>query len=242
MQTIVDQSYWDHSYENLTLKYEVEGIQFKDIFTKYLSRNARTCFEVGCYPGYYLVYLGKEFGYTINGLDKTPYVTTRLIEFLSNQHVQIGSFYQADFLTFQPSEAYDVVCSFGFIEHFYNFREVLQHHIKLLNPGGILIITCPNFRGLQHLLHWILDRKNLKQHVLEAMDLKVWEEIISDQGLEILFRGYYRTFDFWAESNPSQRFKGFWIRAIKKLGVWVDKLNHPNRWSSPYMVCVAKRT
>jgi len=43
---------------------------------------------------------------------------------------------------------FDIVCSFGFIEHFRNPKMVLEVHKKLLKPGGIIVCLIPNLEGL----------------------------------------------------------------------------------------------
>jgi len=40
--------------------------------------------------------------------------------------------------------AYDLVTSFGFIEHFRDPLEVVRKHLELLRPGGVLVVTVPN--------------------------------------------------------------------------------------------------
>jgi SAM-dependent methyltransferase len=44
----------------------------------------------------------------------------------------------------QHGEAYDLVASYGFIEHFDNPQEILRMHLELLRPGGLLVVTVPN--------------------------------------------------------------------------------------------------
>jgi 2-polyprenyl-3-methyl-5-hydroxy-6-metoxy-1,4-benzoquinol methylase len=44
------------------------------------------------------------------------------------------------------------VISFGFIEHFDNPENVIQKHLDLLKPGGILIVGVPNFTGIHGIL------------------------------------------------------------------------------------------
>ena len=41
----------------------------------------------------------------------------------------------------------DVIVNFEVIEHLYSPREFLRQCADLLNPGGILVVTCPNSRG-----------------------------------------------------------------------------------------------
>jgi len=57
-------------------------------------------------------------------------------------------------LGFNNPHKFDIVASFGFIEHFTNWVEILESHISLLNNNGYLIVEVPNFIGpFQHWLH-----------------------------------------------------------------------------------------
>jgi len=42
---------------------------------------------------------------------------------------------------------YDVVASFEVIEHLFNPAEFLAHMVRLIRPGGMLMLTCPNGKG-----------------------------------------------------------------------------------------------
>ena len=44
----------------------------------------------------------------------------------------------------QHAEAYDLVSSYGFIEHFSDPQDVVRNHLELLRRGGVLVVTVPN--------------------------------------------------------------------------------------------------
>jgi 2-polyprenyl-3-methyl-5-hydroxy-6-metoxy-1,4-benzoquinol methylase len=239
MASVVGQEFWDKSYEEAALRFNPDEVQFKDLFDKYLPRGG-TCFEVGCYPGRYLIHLGREFGYTVSGIDATPGVD-RLADHIRANGVSVGNLYRGDFLTFAPPERYDVVCSFGFLEHFSNFDDVIRRHLDYLKPGGTLVLSCPNFRRAQYLLHRLLDAENLARHHLPAMDLNRWAQVLEANQMQITYKGFYRTADFWSES-PHGRLGHLAAVASAKVMRTVDRWVHrPNRWTSPFLVCIASR-
>jgi 2-polyprenyl-3-methyl-5-hydroxy-6-metoxy-1,4-benzoquinol methylase len=47
-----------------------------------------------------------------------------------------------------PIASFDFVTSFGFIEHFDNPKVAVKYHIDLLKPGGMALITIPNYGGI----------------------------------------------------------------------------------------------
>ncbi|HHV23594.1 MAG TPA: class I SAM-dependent methyltransferase [Methanosarcina sp.] len=241
MTSITTQEYWDLSYEKLDLVYNPNNILFKDLFDKYLKPNG-TCLEIGCYPGNYLVYLGSQFNYEVSGIDTTPFLSTRLPLHLTRNRVKIGKLYNENFLTFNPNEKYDVVCSFGFIEHFTNFEAIIEKHIQLTKPSGTLIITCPNFRKIQYLLHKCLDSDNLKRHNLASMDTNRWTNVLQNNNMKILYHGYYRTSGFWTDSPNNGLIKNYISIAVRYLFKHIDqRVNLPNPWVSPYIVLIAQK-
>ncbi len=65
---------------------------------------------------------------------------------------------------------YDVVCSFGLIEHFSNWAELLRGMRIMSRPGAWLVVSTPNFRGwFQQAFHRLVDRVNFDRHNLDAM-------------------------------------------------------------------------
>jgi 2-polyprenyl-3-methyl-5-hydroxy-6-metoxy-1,4-benzoquinol methylase len=235
MSLTVSQEYWEQAYAQKTLAYKPEDVPFRDMFDQYLSPGG-TCFEVGCYPGYFLIYLGQRFGFQVSGIDLTPQITN-LPDYIRSLGVAVGQFYQEDFLTFNAENTYDVVCSFGFIEHFREFGIIIKKHTQLVKPGGTLVMACPNFRGMQYVFHRLFDPANLHRHELRVMNLRLWKHILSRNGMKIIHQGYYRTADFWSDS-PRQ---GPWARRIAhwltQLTRHIDqRIDIPNPWFSPFMI------
>ena len=238
------QSVWDERYRNLEMEYGGEKCNFQELFDKYLPGDG-TLFEVGCYPGRFLIYLGKKLGYTVNGIDRTPYVHDRLRSKLEECGIKCGDLIEGDFFQFQSAKQYDVVCSFGFIEHFSDTEDVLRRHVALLKSGGILVISVPNFAGgVQFILHNWLDRKNLLQHNLSAMDLNEWSRILGKLGMQISYIDYYDTAGFWIEADAGrlQPLKRTIAKFIQYSMMICNRLiDHPNAAISPFMISFSKK-
>jgi trans-aconitate methyltransferase len=193
---------WNHLSENYKPReLQDSDIPFRELFERYLPTDStRTCIEIGGVPGNFLWYLNKKFHYAITGLDFNDNEQFFHANMATNG-IPEYEFIKADFLEWESTELYDVVTSFGFVEHFNNFDEIIVKHCRLVAPRGFLVITMPNFRYLQWLYHRIFDRRNLKIHNTDVMSPSVLDRIIGEQGLERLFCGYVGNLAVWRESS-----------------------------------------
>lgn len=242
-ENLTNQNHWDDTYEGLALFKPNKFDPINKLIRKYIKKTTeeKSAFEVGCFPGRYLSVLG-DLGYSLNGIDLTPRVKTEMPKWLADNRYKVGEFYQEDFLSFPPQNNYDVVCSFGFIEHFTNYEEIIKKHISYVSPNGYLIITTPNFSGrIQKFLHSTFDKENLKIHHLPAMDPFVWKKILEAEGFNILYCGWWGGFDFWAEEKGNSYLGKSIVRLLNMSGKILRFLPISSQLFSPYSVIVAKR-
>ncbi|MGL5889715.1 MAG: hypothetical protein ACRC3B_07515, partial [Bacteroidia bacterium] len=123
-----------------------------------------------------------------------------------------------------------------------NWEEVLQKHIEMVAPGGMLVIETPNFRGfLQNILHRFLDHENYKRHYIPAMNPARWAQLAESAGFEVIYSGYFGRFDFWSDSGEP----GFFGKAGRKLLAWsipfLKKRKPGSASLSPYCGIIARR-
>ena len=148
--------FWDSQNNKYDLKIANEEDPVIQFFVHELPwPQLKTVFEVGCFPGGYLAYFGSK-GLELNGIDLSNRVLTDLIPFYKSQQLKTGILQQGNFFEFDVGKGFDLVCSFGFVEHFEQWQQVVKKHVALLNMGGYMIITAPNFRGaFQNFFHII---------------------------------------------------------------------------------------
>jgi SAM-dependent methyltransferase len=239
---LASQDHWDGAYKDL--------IFFKPSFSDPIARFIKkysykkqenySVFEIGCFPGRYLSVFGDQ-GLVLNGVDLTPRVAVDMPKWLKSQDYRLGGFYCDDFFKFKTNNTYNIVCSFGFIEHFTNYEEVIKQHLSLVAPGGLIILSAPNFKGcLQKFLHSYLDKENLERHHLLAMDPLSWEKVLREAGYEIVFCGFVGGFDFWGEDKSNNVFKKILVKLINLSGKILRFLPFNHRSFSPYAAVVAK--
>ncbi|SIN72739.1 class I SAM-dependent methyltransferase [Chitinophaga niabensis] len=239
---LVEQKYWDDSYNSFT--YFVAN----DIVTQWMNKHAAylekggQLFELGCYPGRYIAHLGK-MGFVVNGMDLAPNMDEGFRAWLQKEGVQTGMLEKGDVLAYaaNTTDRYDMVCSFGFIEHFQNFQEIIALHDKLLKPGGKLMITTPNFRGgLQQFLHRNLDKGNLDRHYLPSMKPYLWKAQLEQLGYDVQFAGYFGRFDYWYDVQERSSLQKLGNKVVHKLTPLLRQLPDA-AFQSPYCGILAQK-
>lgn len=239
---IVDQSYWDKSYSKLKFFRLPSGDQTASLLKKYVPKanGDKSAFEIGCFPGRFIAEIGEQ-GYVLNGCDTTPRVENDLAVWLASQGLKVGTIVQAPYQDFLDNR-YDIVASFGFIEHFEDYAKVFLEHCQMVAMDGYLVVQFPNFRGsVQRNLHTFFDLDNLNNHVLSAMDLDLYKRILPAD-FELIYCDYYGGFDFWTDDfNKRNSFlKRKTLKFLMKTkSIWKLARNDP-RWS-PHGMIIAKR-
>jgi L-malate glycosyltransferase len=207
-----------------------------------LENEDKSVLEIGCFPGGYLAVFG-ELGYELNGIDLYSRVNTELPLWLGRKKYKIGKFYQSDFFKYGENEKFDVVCSFGFLEHFTNFEEIIIKQASLVKESGYLVITTPNYRGcIQRVLNITLNTTVYNAYNIPSMNLSAWEKIVKKSGFDVIFCGGFGNFSFWTECEHRNFLQKILSRLIMKASVVLNLTKLPNsRYYSPYYGLIAKK-
>lgn len=114
-----------------------------------------------------------------------------------------------DFLAWQPDRQYDVVVSFGFVEHFIEYDKVIQKHIDVLKPGGYLIISVPYFSPFQMYARKLFYRAEHLDKILRAHNRKILnlaelkKQVTRYNNIQLLFANYIREMTIWFPNSPN---------------------------------------
>lgn len=244
MSNKADAEYWNDEY----LDYRFHIARHKDFIRRWIETyippadvSAASCLEIGCYPGRFLAVFG-ELGYCLSGVDLVDSLDA-LPRWLNQCGYQTGEFHRADFTTTDFQTTFDVVSSFGFIEHFTNWTEILEKHISLVSDQGYLVLEAPNFVGrFQNWLHSTCDKANFARHHLPAMHIEKWLEIIERSGFEIVHAGYFGKFRFWTEKEPRPFDQRVVLRALRIAQPLLRHALPANRKAySPFGGVIARR-
>jgi 2-polyprenyl-3-methyl-5-hydroxy-6-metoxy-1,4-benzoquinol methylase len=124
--------------------------------------------EIGCAPGKHLAYLAKVRQARVYGLDFSESGIAFTRELFSRLGL-IGEFRCENILAATLPEAFfDLVYSLGVIEHFDDPRPIIERHLCLVKPGGLVLITVPNYGGFYGRLQRHFDPENLSIHNLQV--------------------------------------------------------------------------
>ena len=160
--------------------------------------------EVGSAPGLNLVYINKAYGYDTYGIDYSEVGVELNRQTFAANNINPENVIHADFFadSFQEQyrESFDVVYSYGFIEHFTDTKSVLDKHLALLKPGGRLIVSVPNLRGFNRVLMTIFNKENLDIHNLDLMRKQRFQQAFTRPDLSPLLCDYYGTFSIYLSS------------------------------------------
>ncbi|AMR30549.1 methyltransferase type 12 [Mucilaginibacter sp. PAMC 26640] len=205
---LTDRSFWKSFWESrIGLIFKIKpNYVFGDLLGKIITETkAQTAIELGGFPGYYAIYLKKYKGLTTTLLDY--FIHQELVnKLLTANELKEGDIkiIEADLFKFIPAEKYDMVLSFGLIEHFNDTKFIIGEHLKFLKPGGTLFITLPNFKSVNGWVQRNFDKENYDKHNINSMDLGLLKSSCEALGLKKVEAYYHGKFSVWLENKSEQ--------------------------------------
>ena len=241
---LTDERHWDENFAGF-VPTVVEKVGFYEIYERFLQPAPdQTVLEIGCGGGRHLCWLAKKYQYRPYGIDYSEVGLQKTRETFAVNGLPAPVLYQADLFKWKTEERFDLVCSFGFVEHFADFAGVIARHAELVKPGGLLIFGMPHMAHLNYVFRWLVDRETLRDHNTRIMNLRAIRAALRPLPFDILHLNYYRTFAF----PPPRPGLTSWQKAayvlIYNFGRTIRKLfgrKRPNFLISPKIICVARR-
>lgn len=179
-----------------------EYILWNKILKQFLPRKeGLRILEIGSAPGNNLVRFYKQFGYEPYGIEYTVSGAEANRRLFKGNNLPAENIFEEDFFLDGFHERfkgfYDIVFSFGFVEHFADVSGVIERHLNLLKKGGILVVTIPNLQGkVNNILCQFFNNEILSKHNLEVMELKKFNSLFNTGKLKGLYCNYYGVFSF----------------------------------------------
>jgi 2-polyprenyl-3-methyl-5-hydroxy-6-metoxy-1,4-benzoquinol methylase len=213
----------------------------------------KSLIEAGCARSGVLPLFAKKLGLRIAGIDYSPNGCEQARLILARENV-MGEIYCHDVFSLPGHlvERFDILVSFGLIEHFSDTTAIVAALSRLVRPGGVLFTNLPNMNGTTGLLQRVLDRGVYDIHVPLTADAvrKAHEEA----GLEVLACDYFLSTNYGVVNLNSIRARGvtWWTKRILLAGFarlsmatwWCERLIGPvptSRAFSPYINCLARK-
>lgn len=239
---LTDRSFWESFWRSKTglifsvKKDYVFGSQLKEAAE---DIGAKTAIELGGFPGYYSVYFKKYLHLDTTLFDY--FISQDIVnELLAANGLKAGDIkiIEADLFNYQPEQKYDIVSSFGLIEHFSDTRDIIARHVNFLKPGGRLFITLPNFRSVNGWVQKTFDKSNYDKHNIDCMDPGFLASVASDLGLKEVKACFYGGFTIWLENRKQH---SLFTRSLVKLLWYAGKIpakifGFESRLLSPYII------
>ncbi len=238
---LVPMSHWQDTYRGLDAPPKPLPMIAEWLF-RVVPSGSGSCLEIGCFPGTYLAVLG-QLGYELHGIDTEPRTAQDLPRWLRDDGLSVGTFHVCDFADFVPERQYDIVSSFGFIEHFHDWRSVLQQQAALVRPGGLLIVETPNFAGIvQRAVHQIGNPAHFRMHNPQAMRPTAWVQVLKRCGFEVISKEYLGGLEYGVPRCPRNILqRAFMWAASRTKWRLASMLQTPRSLYSPFCGVIARR-
>ncbi len=220
------------------------------LYRRYMPLPGATVVEIGSAPGEHLVKLKETFGLIPFGIeysDEGVEVNRALFAArgLDPQNVLALDFFSEECLT-AHRERFDVVVSRGFVEHFEEPAAVVNRHLELLKPGGLLVVTIPNLRGVNHGLTRLFHPELLPMHNLDIMAKVAFLQLFDTSKVRPVACAYVGTFSFYLFSVKEGSRLAPLLRGCMKAQTLLNVLfrtalgdrGAENRFTSPQLVFI----
>lgn len=257
------ESYWDNAWQTAALpRLVVPGDMslrnhVRRCFHAFLSgvmagQRGQRVIEVGCANSVWLPYFASEHGCSVTGLDYSTTGCSSAQALLAAAGVE-GKIFHGDVWA-PPAEllgAFDLVFTYGLVEHFEPTEHILTALSKLLRPSGIMITIVPNMVGWVGQVQKHLNRQVFDIHVpigLEDLQTAHQSAGLTPQQTNYLCSANFGVLnlDDAADNAPIRVVKKIITKALVALSAlvwWIEDHSPlrlpPNQLTSPYVACVA---
>jgi 2-polyprenyl-3-methyl-5-hydroxy-6-metoxy-1,4-benzoquinol methylase len=247
---LAGEDYWSRVHANSERPtfgtYRPERLLDQFIASHLRPRARQQLIELGAGNSAFLPHLATTYGYDVAGLDYSS-VGCALARRNLEAAGASGDIREANLFE-PPAEwigAFDVVASFGVVEHFDDTVATIRACAAYAKPNGRILTVIPNMRGLPGLGQRMLSSEiYLRHRPLTAAQLAAAH---ARAGLDVESSTYLAGINA-GTLNPSGAGRlrlvfHRWLRIVTTVIWWVEDKGlaiPPNRFTSPWIVTVAK--
>lgn len=197
--------YWDTYYsKNKTVAIKQNAGLFSSydiylcdhILKKYISKfknstSAHTICEIGSGEGKLLLKFARMFGCVPYGIEYAKEVAVQSKK--RGVHAIIGDAFSPK-ITKKYKNFFDIVFSYGFIEHIIPPEKAIRLHIDLVKPGGYFVIQIPRFKGFNWWRIKFLRPDLIAGHNMTIMEAETLEKLCTYPDVEKIYCENYGTY------------------------------------------------
>lgn len=243
---LTNSSFWKKYWKSKTKIEETivgENYLFSDLLKTYAppkqTAKGFSFLEIGGYPGYWSVFMTKYLDAESTLLDR--YIDNDNIANLAKANgVDFINSIECDIFSHNVKTKYDVVMSAGFIEHFIDINDMIDRHLEFVKHKGMLILTVPNFLGVNGYLQKKVDYDIYAMHNLKTMSKSNMLNIMNSKQVMVKYASYYGYFGLWLEDIAH---KPFWLRVAIPLLSRIGRLlvRFQSKIFSPHFVIIVEK-
>ncbi|MHA2098412.1 MAG: class I SAM-dependent methyltransferase [Candidatus Kariarchaeaceae archaeon] len=231
---LTDKEYWDFNWRSINIPSRLNtnayfGNHFNELFINKLKKGDMRFLEVGCAPGKFMIYFAENFGYRVSGIEysQSGYeITCKNLEACGIE----GNIIHGDLFEYPFNDKWNIVFSAGFVEHYVDPLYVLRRKYSLVEPGGVLITTIPNYAGYHGSIIKVTDNEIYRKHMpFTAGDLY---QAYNDLGMKNIDTGYFGSIRLqYPRSSSLTVFKTSILYVAKLADIMVNVLYNKTKLS-----------
>jgi 2-polyprenyl-3-methyl-5-hydroxy-6-metoxy-1,4-benzoquinol methylase len=230
--------------------------QYHQMFVRLFGGSATSSaalLEIGCGKSAWLPYFAKQFGFSVSGLDYSPIGCEMARRILRANGVE-AEVVCAD--CFAPPEhmlgRFDVVTSYGVVEHFEDTTAVIRAMAAFLKPGGMLVTTIPNMVGWIGAIQKVVNKPVYDIH--RPIDRAMLAHAHTEAGLDVSECEYFVSTSFGVNNleglsttSPTGFAKKVCLGLLARASMLVWRVEQrfgewpTSRLASPYIRCIARK-
>lgn len=168
-----------------------------EILKKYLpnfsnaKKKTHTMCEIGSGEGKLLVKFARMFHCIPYGIEYAKDVAVKSKKL--GVHTIIGNAFSSS-LTKRYHNFFDIVFSYGFIEHILPPTKAVQLHVDLVKSGGYFVIQIPRFVGFNWWRIKFFRPDLIAGHNMTIMESEILEKLCSNPKIQKIYCGNYGTY------------------------------------------------
>jgi 2-polyprenyl-3-methyl-5-hydroxy-6-metoxy-1,4-benzoquinol methylase len=233
----LNSDFWDSQHierSNYLFKKNTLSKEYSRIFSLIEINPGMTVFEIGCGDSVFLEFLVETYTISPFGLDSSP----KGIELIKNRLPDYAEhFVLSDVEIYSDSSKFDLVTSFGFLEHFTDREAIWRKSYELTKNEGYCLSVVPNLSGLNYYFAKHI-AKIMDWHV--AIPKSILELEAKSAGYEIVESGFFGGYRLFGTPKLAPiRYAKKFANLLLHIAWSINKSN--NEYLSPYYFVLCRK-